>query len=178
MCFKGNLIGFGRVCNVGRVPRVRSLPKGIAWLRTRQRLRVIIRPSLLSSAFWRKDRGSTWEMKGDQWQSETQERKYLRTLIFVPFSGFQFPTLRSVATIVFARRWPNVSSMSSVGFGPCVWQAVEQSNHQGRATRTYGDGFYILVRPLTSPPPSFRTRQPQVDGPGSIIDPRNEHKLG
>jgi len=39
-------------------------------------------------------------------------------LIFVPFSGFQFPTIRSVVTIVLARRSPNASSMSSVGLGP------------------------------------------------------------
>lgn len=40
------------------------LPKGIPWLRTSQRLRVITRPSLLSLVSWRKDRGSTCEVKG------------------------------------------------------------------------------------------------------------------
>jgi len=41
-------------------------------------------------------------------------------LILVPFSGFQFPIIRSVVTIVFARRSPKASSMSSVGLGPVM----------------------------------------------------------
>ena len=44
--------------------------------------------------------------------------KCYRTLICAPFSGLQFPIIKSAVTIVFAKRPPNASSMSSVGLGP------------------------------------------------------------
>ena len=50
----------------------------------------------------------------------TNNPKFHHTLIFVPFSGFQPPIIRLVVTIVFARRSPNASSISSVGLGPWV----------------------------------------------------------
>jgi len=124
-CASSAIYRLDRVCNVREFLQTWGSPKGIPWLRTLQRPRVIIRSSLLSLVSWRKVRGSAWETKSGptfniQSLFEIQWSKHHLTLIFVPFSGFQFPIIRSVVTIVFARRSLNTSSISSVGLGPCA----------------------------------------------------------
>ena len=95
-------------------------------------------------------------------------------LFWVPVPNHQVGGHDGVCEALAKRLEHVLSRFESLGVGRLNHRVVRRR----WATRAHGNGLYILVRPLTSPPPSPRTRQPQVNGPGSTIDPGNKHELG